>query len=197
MRLIAGSTICIALLLSTCVAQSSNTPDFPLLHKDASELSIRFTEDVMRGGPALLSTAAFRYGLVLTDPLGSGWKRGTLEYTLDWLPAIVLTHPKVVYGLGVAPFGIKWNFVGKPRLHPYAELVLGGVLSTSNIPPGDTLNINFTVHAGGGLTLYTRGRQSLTAGLDFSHLSNAYLGANNPEYNGFSFVLQYLWLRPR
>ena len=186
------------LLLATngpVAAQTSS--GYPLSHKDASEFSVRFTEDVMHGGPALLSTAAFRYGLVLTDPLGKGWARGSLEYTMDWLPAIVLTQPKVVYGAGVAPFGIKWNVLGKPRLHPYAELALGGVLSTSNIPPGDTLNINFTIHAGGGLTLHTRGNQSLTAGIDFSHLSNGYLGNNNPEYNGVSFVLEYHWIKPR
>lgn len=180
---------------SLCAGFAQTSPDYPLFHKDASEVSVRLSECVMHGGPALLSTAAFRYGLVLTDPIGKGMWRGTLEYTLDWLPAIILTQPKVVYGAGVAPAGIRWNFLGKPRLHPYAELVLGGVLSTSNIPPGDSLNINFTVNAGGGLTLYTRGNQMLTAGLDFSHLSNGYLGNHNPGYNGVAFVVEYHWLR--
>lgn len=169
--------------------------DYPLLHKDSYEISVRFTEPVMNGGTLLLSTAAIRYGLVLTDPIGSGWRRGTLEYTLDWLPAIVMTKPSVVYGAGVAPFGLRWNFVGKPRLRPYAELVLGGVLSTSNIPPGNTFNINFTVNAGGGLALYTRGNQMLTAGIDLSHLSNAYLGPKNPQLNGFAFVVEWHWMK--
>lgn len=184
------------MLLALSVVGHAQAPlaDYPLLHKNSSELSVRFSECVMHGGPALISTAAFRYGLVLTDPIGKGWKRGTLEYTLDWLPAIVLTQPTVVYGAGVAPFGIRWNFLGKPRLHPYAELVLGGVLSTSNIPPGDTLNINFTVNTGGGLTLFTYGNQMLTAGIDFSHLSNAFLGPHNPQLNGVAIVLEYHWL---
>ena len=182
---------------SLCPALAQTNPEYPLFHKDAWEVSARFSECVMHDGPALLSTAAFRYGLVLTDPIGNGALRGSLEYTMDWLPAIVLTQPKVVYGAGVAPFGIRWNFVGKPRRHPYAELVFGGVLSTSNVPPGDTLNINFTINAGGGFTLYTRGNQMLTAGLDFSHLSNAYLGKHNPEYNGFALVLEYHWLKPK
>src|SRR5215472_2470808 len=38
-----------------------------------------------------------------------------------------------------ASFGLRWNLPGHPRLHPYGELVLGGVLSTGNIPPRDTL----------------------------------------------------------
>lgn len=127
--------------------------------------------------------------------MGKGALRGTLEYTMDWLPAIVLTKPKVVYGAGVAPVGLRWNLVSHPRLHPYGELVLGGVLSTSNIPPGDTLNINFTIHTGGGLTVYNHGNQMLSIGLDYSHLSNGYLGANNPVYNGFAIVLEYHWLK--
>jgi hypothetical protein len=181
---------------SFSLALAQSTPDYPLFHKDAWEVSARLSECVMHGDPALLSTISIRYGLVLTDPIGKGWKRGTLEYTLDWLPAIILTQPKVVYGAGVAPVGIRWNFLGKPRLHPYAELVLGGVLSTSNVPPGNTLNINFTVNAGGGLTLYSRGNQMLTTGLDFSHLSNAYL-SHNPMYNGFAVVLEYHWMKTK
>jgi lipid A 3-O-deacylase PagL len=189
-------TVTALLFLATVrTTQAQSTPDFPLIHKDASEITVRFTEPVMDGESVLLSTAAFRYGVVLTDLFGKGPLRGTLEYTLDWLPAIVMTKPTVVYGAGVAPFGLKWNFVGRPRLRPYGELVLGGVLSTNNIPPGDTLNINFTINAGGGLTLLTRGNQSLTAGLDFSHLSNGNLGAHNPQLNGFAFVLEYHWMK--
>jgi hypothetical protein len=64
----------------------------------------------------------------------------------------VLTKLSVAYGAGIAPLGRKWNFLGSPPRRPYGELVLGGVLSTSNLPPGDTLNINFTLNSGGGLT---------------------------------------------
>lgn len=80
--------------------------DYPLVHKDASEFTVGYTEHGMRGGPTLLSEAAFRYGIVLTDPMGKGAFRGNLEYTVDWLPAIVLTKPKVVYGAGVAPHSV-------------------------------------------------------------------------------------------
>lgn len=178
-----------------CQAPGQATADYPLLHKDSYEISVRLSEPVFGGGKVLLSTAAIRYGLVLTDAFGKGWTRGSLEYTLDWLPAIVMTKPAVVYGAGVAPAGLRWNFAGKPRLRPYAELVLGGVLSTSNIPPGDFLNINFTINTGGGLTLYTRGNQMLTAGFDYSHLSNAFLASHNPQLNGFAVVVEYHWMK--
>lgn len=179
------------------MAFAQSPPDYALFHKNASEVSVRFSEIVMNGGTDLLSTSALRFGLVLTDPFGRGRLRGTLEYTLDWLPAIFLTKPKTVYGVGVAPIGFRWNFLGKPRLHPYGELVLGGVLSTSNIPPGNTLNINFTINSGLGLTVFTHSNQMLTVGLDYSHLSNGYLGANNPGLNGIAVIVEYHWLKPR
>jgi len=179
------------------MAFAQSPADYALFHKDASEVSVRFSEIVMNGGTDLLSTSAVRFGLVLTDPFGRGRLRGTLEYTLDWLPAIFLTKPTTVYGAGVAPIGFRWNFLGKPRLYPYGELVLGGVLSRSNIPPGNTLNINFTINSGLGLKVFAHGNQMLTAGLDYSHLSNGYLGATNPGLNGIAVIVEYHWLRAK
>ena len=167
-RLNKRATLCVIGLLaasSICLAQSPS--DNPLLHKDAWEISVRFTEAYMLPHTALLSTAAIRYGLVLSNPFGKGWGRGSLEYTVDWLPAVVLTKPKVIYCGGVAPVGVRWNFVAKPRLRPYGEVVTGGVLCTTDIPPSD-LNLGFTVNAGVGLALRIRGDQMLTAGIDYS-----------------------------
>jgi hypothetical protein len=131
---------------------------------------------------------------VLSDPFGKGLGRGTLEYTIDWLPAVVLTKPSTFYCAGIAPLGVRWNVLLKPRLRPYGEVVLGGVLCTANILSSD-INIGFTVNGGAGLSLFTRGDQMLTAGLNYSHLSNAYLGHHNPNYNGFAFVVEYHWLK--
>jgi hypothetical protein len=71
------------------------------------------------------------------------------------------------------------------------------VLSTSNIPPGNTLNINFTINSGLGLTVFTHGNQMRTAGLDDSHLSNRYLDATNPGLNGIAVIVEYHWLKPK
>jgi hypothetical protein len=65
---------------------------------------------------------------------------------------------------------------------------------TSNIPPGNTLNINFTINSGLGLTVLT---QMLTAGLDDSYLSNGYLGANNPGLDGIAVTVGYHSLKPK
>ena len=79
-----------------------------------------------------------------------GRMRGTFEYTIDWLPVVLMTRPSVIYGFGIAPVGLKWNFLANPPHRPYAEVDFGGVLSTHSIPPGDS-TINFTANAGGGL----------------------------------------------
>ena len=118
-RLNKRATLCVIGLLaasSICLAQSPS--DNPLLHKDAWEISVRFTEAYLLPHTALLSTAAIRYGLVLSNPFGKGWGRGSFEYTVDWLPAVVLTKPKIIYCGGVAPVGVRWNVVAKPRLRP-------------------------------------------------------------------------------
>ena len=175
--------------------RAQSFPDYPLAHKDASEVSIRLSEAAMFPHTVLLSSGAFRLGVVVSDIFGRGWVRGTLEYTIDWLPAVVITKPAVIYCGGVAPVGVRWNILAKPCLHPYGEVVLGGVLCHGNIPPSN-LNIGFTINSGVGLTLFTRGNQMLTAGLDYSHLSNADLGKPNPNYNGIAFVLEYHWLKP-
>jgi hypothetical protein len=125
-------------LSPTAYALPRTIRDYPLVHKEASEFTLGYTEHGMRGGPTLLSEAAFRYGIVLTDSMGKGAFRGNLEYTVDWLPAIVLTKPKVVYGAGAAPHSVCDGLPGHLRLHPYGKLVMGGVLSTGNIPPRDT-----------------------------------------------------------
>ena len=48
-------------------------PDYPLAHKDASEVSIRLSEAAMLPHTVLLSSSAFRLGVVLSDPFGRGW----------------------------------------------------------------------------------------------------------------------------
>ena len=147
-------------------------------------------------GEALLTSAAIRYGVVLTDPFGKGRLRGTFEYTIDWLPIVLMIHPSVIYGAGIAPVGFKWNFLANPRHRPYAEVDFGGVFSTHSIPPGDS-TINFTTNAGGGLTLLNRGNETLSAGFNFSHLSCGFLCSRNPNLNGVSFVLEYRWLKAK
>ena len=53
----------------------------------------------------------FRYGWVLTDPIGPGPLRGRFEYAVDVVPAFVLTQrTNTAYGIVLHPLALKWNF---------------------------------------------------------------------------------------
>jgi len=62
----------------------------------------------------------------------------------------------------------------------------GVVITNSNLPPGKTSNLNFMAKGGGGIYIRTRKRESLDIGFRWSHISNANLGLDNPEFNGYN-----------
>jgi hypothetical protein len=193
------NALCAAtVLVFPCIvyAQSEAAPGYALLQKGASDVSLRYTEFAVFNHPALLSTIGVRYGKVFTVLFGKGWTRGTVEYTMDALPALILTKPALTYCGGVEPLGFRWNLKGRPRLRPYGESAAGTAFCTGNILPS-TSTVGFSVHAGGGLALFTRGNQMLTAGVYYSHLSDANLKLPNPNYNGMSAVIEYHFMKPR
>jgi hypothetical protein len=146
-------------------------------------------------GAAQISMAGIRLGRVVLGPIGEGKKRGTLEYTFDAIPVFVTTRPQVVYGGSFAPLGLKWNFDGNRRMHPYIEMSGGTVFTTQNVPPGRTANFNFTATAGPGVMIYTRPGQAITIALRYWHLSNAALGRANPSFNTVQVMLGYCWVK--
>src|ERR1700731_3563604 len=78
-----------------------------------------------------------RYGWVLTDAVGTGPLRGRFEYAGDVVPVFLLTRRNgTAYGFGVNPFALKWNFVSRQALAPYAEVGGGTLFSNTQVPPG-------------------------------------------------------------
>lgn len=69
------------------------------------------------------------------------------------------------------------------------------MITSSNLPPGNTSKFNFTPKGGGGIYVRTRKRQSLDIGVSWSHISNANLGVDNPEFNGVQLSLAYHWFK--
>ena len=59
----------------------------------------------------------------------------------------------------------------------------GAVITSSNVPPGNTSGFSFTPKGGGGIYTWTRRRHSFDIGLRWAHISNANLGVNNPQFN--------------
>jgi len=143
----------------------------------------------------ILSEGVF-VGKMLTHEIGSGWRRGSLEYGFDVIPLFVHFTPEKIYGGGFEPVILRWHSgLHAGRIAPYIELAGGGVHSTANLPAGDTSNFNFTARGGGGIQISTAKRQSLDIACRWWHISNANLGVRNPEFNGMQVSLGYHWFK--
>ncbi len=123
-----------------------------------------------------------RYGWVLTDPFLPGPLKGRFEYAVDAVPAFVIFQPRdTVYGAGLNPLNLKWNFSSFQRVVPYFELS-GGVLFTNHETPAGTSNVNFTPGAALGAH-FLRGNWNWSAEVRYLHISNAGLSTPNPGIN--------------
>jgi hypothetical protein len=145
---------------------------------------------------AQIFSAGVFVGWVITHEHGSGWRRGNLEYAFDLLPVFETYGNQRTHGIGFDPVILRWNSsLHTARLSPYIELAGGAVITPSNLPPGNTSSFNFTAKGGGGIYLWTRKRQALDIGFRWSHISNANLGIQNPEFNGLQLSLAYHWFK--
>jgi Lipid A 3-O-deacylase (PagL) len=143
-----------------------------------------------------IRTAGFLVGKVLTGEVGRGWRRGTWEYGFDFVPLFATAKNQKVKGAGFEPVVLRWNSSHHAGpVVPYIEMAGGGMFTTANVPPGNTSSVNFTARGGGGIQVIVRNRQSLDFGCYWSHLSNANLGVDNPEFNGIRVSLGYHWFK--
>lgn len=139
----------------------------------------------------------FRYGWVLTDPIGPGPLNGRFEYAVDVVPAFVLTQrTNTAYGLGLDPFAFKWNFARPRKVTPYIELSGGTLFTNTQVPPG-TSRVNFTSSGAMGLH-FLRSKYNWSAEVRFMHISNAGLSTPNPGINTIQIRLGFgLFTQPR
>ena len=143
--------------------------------------------------------AGGRAGRVLTSDHLSGIFRGNFEWAVDVMPVYVVFPPQsAVYGGSIKPAIWKWNFTSGKKIVPYFAAEGGVVFSRSNIPPGDTSQINFTPGAAFGAHVFVKPQRALLFEIEFGHLSSASLGPHNPGYNGtFTFTVGYTWFKGR
>jgi Lipid A 3-O-deacylase (PagL) len=122
-----------------------------------------------------------RFGYVLTGEHGPGPLRGRFEYVADVIPVIQFHFPgQTAWGGGIVPVGMKWDFVTRHRIAPYAEVNGGGLVTNNDVPPGGSM-LNFT--ASGSLGVHVlRGKFSWSVEARFYHISNGCL-APNPSFN--------------
>ncbi|MGA8735591.1 MAG: acyloxyacyl hydrolase [Terriglobales bacterium] len=145
---------------------------------------------------AQILTAGVFIGKELTDEIGSGWRRGRLEFGISVIPLFRQFRAETIYGGGFEPVILRWNSsLHTSHLAPYIELAGGAVRTNTNFPTGDTSDFNFTARGGGGIQVFTKRRQFVDIGCRWSHISNANLGTRNPEFNGIQVSVGYHWIR--
>ena len=159
-----------------------------VLASGGSGLYDRDNVQMVRGG--------VRVGRVMTGELGSGLLRGTIELDAEIMPVdyVLWGGYQNVYGVGVNPLVMKWNFTRGHKLIPYF-LAQGGVLwSSHNVPPGNTSRFNFLSGPGVGFNYFLKPGRSVSFDLRATHLSNASLGAHNPGVNSsMQISIGYNW----
>jgi hypothetical protein len=124
---------------------------------------------------------------VLTGSHAPGFLKGKFEYAVDAVPVYLIFQPSgSVYGVGLNPLNLKWNFDHQGNLSPYLELS-GGTLFTTDKVPARTSAVNFT--SGAALGTHFLGKNAWALEARYMHISNAGLGDLNPGINLFEIRL--------
>ncbi len=137
-----------------------------------------------------------------------------LAYTIDAIPlAIVTNNPgrrtisvtpakrtstavrKAVYGVGLAPLGIKLYLVPAKRTIFFMSACAGVLSFLDEVPEPEARKVNFTFELGAGLQVATTSRWALTLGYKLHHLSNANTAFSNPGLDANIFYLGFTAFR--
>ena len=129
-----------------------------------------------------------RVGMVLTDPLGSGWYQGNVEFVVQPVFARFI-NPFAAEAVG-GSFILQYNFLSFGRWMPFWD-VGAGVIWTNLAPriPEQSTQFEFELGTGPGAQYFVTDRISWTMGVRLHHISNANLGERNTGING---VLPYV-----
>lgn len=141
--------------------------------------------------------AGGRAGLVLTGEHLPGLLHGNFEWAVDVMPLYAVLPPASgIYGGSFKPVIWQWNFTAGHKIAPYVAAAGGIVFTRSNVPPGDTSQVNFTPQAVAGTRLFVKPRSALFFEGSLGHLSSASLGNHNPGYNvTLVFTVGYTWFK--
>jgi hypothetical protein len=134
------------------------------------------------------------YARELTGDLKFIGIRGRFAWGVEAMPLFAQFSPSAIYGVGFAPVVWRWNFPPGPTWSAFAELSMGGLWTSADIPE-DTGRLNFTAHWGGGVRRRLRGKNGLLLAYRFQHFSNGNQLGSNPGVN--SHVLLLGWARTK
>lgn len=138
-----------------------------------------------------------RWGRVLTSPHGPGLLRGTLEYAVELVPAMLLVQSRTAFGGGLTPILLQYNFTSFTpgrRLVPFLQAGAGMLFTTREFPEGTT-PLNFTPQGGIGMYWLRWPRSGLVFGARYHHISNAGRVQPNPGHNALYLYGGFSWWR--
>lgn len=129
-----------------------------------------------------------RVGMVLTDPLGSGWYQGNVEFVVQPVFARFI-NPFAAEAVG-GSFILQYNFLSFGRWMPFWD-VGAGVIWTNLAPriPEQSTQFEFELGTGPGVHYFVTDRLTWMFGVRLHHISNSNLGDRNTGING---VLPYV-----
>ena len=144
---------------------------------------IGYTPDARFGNVGL------RYGRVLAAS-----KTLAFEWTIDAIPVAVLSnsrltsapccgfvlHRKSVYGWGISPIGLKFNFRRNKRVQPFGASSGGFLYFNEKVPVTGAARFNFTFDFQGGVQIVKSNQRSFMIGYKYNHISNGYHAPINP-----------------
>jgi Lipid A 3-O-deacylase (PagL) len=196
---------------SATTAQSASAKSEEGIQKGWNELAvwggISFQSPTLIGKTphARLANIALRYGRVLTAS-----KTVAFELTIDAIPLAILSIERFnliptapgsfvvkrtrenVYGGGLSPIGLKFNFRPRHRVQPFANTTGGFLYFREDVPVPGAARFNFTFDFSGGIQLINSSRRAFTIGYKYQHISNGERSSINPGvdvqviYAGFS-----------
>jgi hypothetical protein len=141
---------------------------------------------------ARFGNMGLRYGRVLAAS-----KTVAFEWTIDAIPVSILSNNrfvfvpngtgftvtqtrKSVYGWGLAPIGLKFNFRRNRRVQPFGQATGGFLYFNEQVPVAGAARFNFTFDFSGGVQIVNSNRRAFTIGYKYQHISNAYRSPINP-----------------
>lgn len=103
---------------------------------------------------------------------------------------------ETIYGGGINPFVMKWNFTRGKKIVPFAGIDGGVLLTNKDMPQPDTSIINFVSGVEFGAHFFRSEKHAITLSGHVLHISNASIGNHNPGLNStLHFRLGYTWFK--
>ncbi len=118
---------------------------------------------------------------VVTAPTDRKCIAETYQLPIDNIVTVTQTcSTRWTYTGGVSPVGLRLNFRPGHRIQPLINSHLGFLAATRDFPVFKSSAMNFTFDFGAGLEMFRDNSHSWVVEYRLHHLSNAYLGYENP-----------------